>query len=283
MAEFGGHWTEKKLDCVSSYLQAYQTALKFKNFKLVYIDAFSGDGSVELKDDDSPLLREGRSFTRGSARRAIDLDPPFHHYHFIDKSRSSLVELRDMVAEVKPAFLDCMSLHPGDVNKVLPRIVQRLDVRQERAVVFADPFGMQLDWETVMAVAAVPIVDFWYLVPTGLAINRLLTRDGTMPKAWSDRLDRFLGVTDWRERWYKPSPQTDLFGTSNTMEKAVGLDEIEADFHRRLEDAFSLVAPNRLRLTDKGRVLFTLMFGCSNPSPSAHKLAVRIADHLLKG
>ena len=60
MTAFGGHWTEKKLDCVSSYLEAYQTALKNKNFDLVYIDAFSGDGAVELKHDDSPLLKEGR-------------------------------------------------------------------------------------------------------------------------------------------------------------------------------------------------------------------------------
>ena len=283
MTTFGGHWTGKKLDCVSSYLEAYQTALKNKSFELVYIDAFSGDGAVELKDDDSPLLREGRHFTRGSARRAIDLDRPFHKYHFIDRSQASLDELRRIVSEAKPALLDRINLHPGDVNKVLPRIVQSLDVNRNRAVVFADPFGMQLDWETIKAVAAIPIIDFWYLVPTGLAINRLVTKDGNMPEAWSDRLDKFLGATDWRKRWYKPSPQEDLFGAREVMEKAVGLDEIEADFHRRLKDAFVLVAPNRLRLKDKGRVLFTLMFGCSNPSPRAHGLAIRIANHLLKG
>jgi len=283
MTAFGGHWTEKKLDCVSSYLEAYQTALKNKNFDLVYIDAFSGDGAVELKDDDSPLLKEGRLFTRGSARRAIDLDQPFHQYHFIDRSQASLDELRRIVSQTNPALLDHINLHAGDVNKVLPRIVQGLDVKRNRAVVFADPFGMQLDWETVKAVAAVPIIDFWYLVPTGLAINRLATKDGKMPRGWSNRLNRFLGETDWRKRWYKPSLQEDLFGASDVMEKTVGLDEIEADFHRRLGNAFALVAPNRLRLKDKGRVLFTLMFGCSNPSPKAHGLAVRIANHLLKG
>jgi three-Cys-motif partner protein len=142
---------------------------------------------------------------------------------------------------------------------------------------------MQLNWETVKTVASVPIIDFWYLVPTGLAINRLVTRDGKMPEAWSNKLDSFLGTTDWRTRWYKPSLQQDLFGVSGALEKAVGVDDIEADFQQRLKDAFALVASNRLQLKDRGRVLFTLMFACSNPSPNAHRLAVRIANHLLKG
>lgn len=283
MTTFGGHWTETKLDCVSRYLEAYQTALKNKGFELVYIDAFSGDGSVQLKDNESPLLQDGREFTRGSARRAIELDPPFNQYHFIDRSQPSLDELRQTIAEERPTLLSRTKLHAGDVNIVLPRIVHGLNVRKNRAVVFADPFGMQLNWETVKAVAVVPIIDFWYLVPTGLAINRLVTRDGRMPETWSNKLDSFLGTTDWKTRWYKPSLQQDLFGSSDAIEKAVGLDEIEADFHQRLKDAFALVAPNRLQLRDKKRVLFTLMFACSNPSPNAHRLAVRIANHLLKG
>lgn len=194
MSEFGGSWSVKKLDCVSSYLEAYQTALKNQSFELVYIDAFCGDGSQRIgKRADQMFLGEAREFLRGSAQRAIELSMPFDSYHFIDKSKQSLGLLEDHLSSLKPELLDRMNWHPGDVNVVLPQIIRTLDVKRNRAVVFADPFGMQVDWETIEAVAACPIIDFWYLVPTGLALNRMATKSGKMPKSWSDRLDRFLG------------------------------------------------------------------------------------------
>ena len=142
---------------------------------------------------------------------------------------------------------------------------------------------MQLDWETIEAIARCPIIDFWYLVPTGLAINRMATKDGKMPKAWADRLDRFLGEKEWRTRWYQRSQQNDLFGTVENVEKVANLGQIEADFQARLGKAFALVAKNKMQLKHQGRVLFTLMFACSNPSPKAHDKAIKIANHLLKG
>jgi len=38
--QFGGEWTQEKLQILERYLDAYTTALKSKPFKLVYIDAF---------------------------------------------------------------------------------------------------------------------------------------------------------------------------------------------------------------------------------------------------
>jgi three-Cys-motif partner protein len=284
MSEFGGAWSKKKVDCVSAYLTAYQTALKRRNFRLVYIDAFCGDGSQKLKGGtEATLLGEGREFMRGSAQRAIELESPFHAYHFIDKSKKSLGQLKTRLVELKPELTDRMHWHQGDVNVELPKIVRSLDQRSERAVVFADPYGMQLDFETVETVGRCPIIDFWYLVPTGLAINRLATKDGKVPAAWADRLDRFLGEKEWRSRWYRRTESADLFGPTETIAKIANLEQIEADFQARLGKAFALCAKNKMRLEHQGRVLFTLMFACSNPSPKAHALAIKIANHLLKG
>jgi len=66
---FGGEWTEKKLDAVENYLKAFTTALKNRNFKLCYIDAFSGSGNVTLKNG---------IVTDGSAIRALKY--PFDKY-----------------------------------------------------------------------------------------------------------------------------------------------------------------------------------------------------------
>ena len=109
MSEFGGAWTKKKLDCVSGYLAAYQTVLKKHNFELVYIDAFCGDGSQKVKgDSEATLLGEAREFMRGSAQRAIELSPPFHRYHFVDKSKTSLDQLKDRLTSLKPELVDQM-------------------------------------------------------------------------------------------------------------------------------------------------------------------------------
>jgi three-Cys-motif partner protein len=284
MSEFGGAWSERKLNCVSSYLEAYHTALKNKDFELVYIDAFCGDGSQKIKEDEDQLiLVESREFMRGSAQRAIELPIPFDRYHFIDKSKQSLAQLKERLVGLKPELAERMYFHPGDVNVEVPKIIRTLNVRRNRAVVFADPFGMQVDWETIEAVAACQIIDFWYLVPTGLALNRMATKSGKIPKAWSERLDRFMGETEWRKRWYRRTETDDLFGTVESVEKVVDIKLIEDDFQTRLGRAFPFVAKNRMQLRDQGRVLFTLMFACSNPSPKAFGLASKIANHLLKG
>lgn len=280
MTSFGGDWTREKLDRVSAYLAAFQNVLKNQHFDLVYIDAFSGDGDVELRGDDMPLLEQGREFTEGSARRAIALSPPFDRYHFVDASAPSLEKLKAFVETEYPLLVPRMNYHRGDVNVELPKAIAQLDARKERAVVFADPFGMQLDWKTIEAIGSKP-VDFWYLAPT-MAINRVLTRDGKLPDSWAGRLDKSLGTTEWRKGFYRSSVIGTLFGDETKTEKVAGIDAIEDFIHARLATVFRM-AKNKLRLTDRGRPLFSLMFGCSNASPKAFGNATKIANHLLKG
>jgi hypothetical protein len=73
MTSFGGDWTLEKLERVSAYLAAFQTVLKHQKFELVYIDAFSGDGGVELRGEELPLPEQGAHVhTRLCAARAWD-------------------------------------------------------------------------------------------------------------------------------------------------------------------------------------------------------------------
>jgi hypothetical protein len=74
-----------------------------------------------------------------------------------------------------------------------------------------------------------------------------------------------------------------LFGTIESVEKVADIGLIEDDFQLWLGKAFPFVAKNRMQLKDQGRVLFTLMFACSNLSPKAQGLASKITNHLLKG
>lgn len=82
-------WTKSKLNRVEKYLSAYVVALKNKNFRLAYIDAFAGNGYV-TKNIIQPgqTLFEGdeainlKYFIDGSARLALQIKPSFHKYIF---------------------------------------------------------------------------------------------------------------------------------------------------------------------------------------------------------
>jgi hypothetical protein len=91
------------------------------------------------------------------------------------------------------------------------------------------------------------------------------------------------GDKDWRTRWYRGKAEEGLFGTIESVEKVADIGLIEDDFQLWLGKAFPFVAKNRMQLKDQGRVLFTLMFACSNLSPKAQGLASKITNHLLKG
>lgn len=175
-----------------------------------------------------------------------------------------------------------MRFHPGDVNVELPEIVASFQ-KHNRAVIFSDPKGMQLDWATVEAVANKPCCDFWLLVPTGMGLARVATKNPShMPPEWRKKMNRFLGKEDWFDRWYAPTGQTDLFGDTEEFARTATLQRMTADFQDRLREVFPCVADNVLHLKNGNRVLFTLMFACSNPSPRAQARAKSIADHLLK-
>ena len=90
---FGGTWTEDKLARVEKYLRAFTTALKRQPFRLMYVDAFAGTGYRATKQAGEKvrgtlLFPEMREFVKGSARRALEIEPPFDHYVFIEADKT---------------------------------------------------------------------------------------------------------------------------------------------------------------------------------------------------
>lgn len=272
----GGPWTTKKLSKVREYLVAYQDVMLNQQdwVETVYVDAFCGSGEVKL--------RGARDFTEGSALQALGLKRPFHKYHLIEKTKSSLERLEKQVKAKHPELTDRVSYHPSDVNTALPAIVASFG-KNTRAVIFSDPKGMQLNWNTVEAIARKPCCDFWLLVPTGMGLARVATKDPRrMPATWRRKMTQFLGKEDWLDRWYAPTGQPDMFGDAEELSRTATLQRMTEDFQHRLRDVFPCVADNVLHLRNGNRVLFTLMFACSNPSPKAQARAKSIANHLLR-
>ena len=137
--QFGniGSWTADKLQRIKSYLDAYQQALKNQPFSLEFIDAFAGTGYVNQKitfqgqslfDQDETLLL--KDFIDGSARVALQTNPPFSKYTFIEKHQRRCTELEKLKVEF-PNLSESISVICGEANMEVKRLVHRTGFPQD--------------------------------------------------------------------------------------------------------------------------------------------------------
>jgi three-Cys-motif partner protein len=274
---FGGAWTQEKLEVLRRYLIAYTNVLKKQRLERYYIDAFAGTGDRTNHRDKAPSLfdlPEFESLTKGSARVALEIEPPFHRYIFVEKRKSHSSALERLKDEFPGRNIAVLR---DDANEAIQRICKATDWRFNRAVLFLDPYGMQVDWETLRAAAATRAIDAWILYPSGMGMNRVLTKSAEIPKEWQDTLDRFLGTSDWRTAFYRITETTNLFGeTSVDRIKEASTEKFELFFLNRLKTIFAGVAEQSVPLINsRGQVMYLLCFACANPKgvPIAMKLA----------
>jgi three-Cys-motif partner protein len=292
--QFGGDWTEEKLERVRAYLEQYMKIFK-KNpsaayFSTIYVDAFAGSGfrsagSTTGNQTDSlfPELAETevQEFFKGSARKALELKHPFDKYVFVEKSRERFEDLLALKDEF-PQLKGRVNIVRGDCNEELKRLCLETDWRRHRAVVFLDPYGMQVEWDLIKLIGKTQAIDLWLLFPLGVAVNRMLTRREKPKKIWADSLTRFFGTSDWEGVFYKTECVEDLFGASTSVEvKDADFRKIGQYFVDRLKTAFADVVDTPLPLMNSKNVpLFLLCFAVGNPK--AAPTAKKIASHLLK-
>lgn len=160
MKDFGGGWTEKKLEKVNSYLKAYMRALKNKNFKKIYIDAFAGEGyrgsnHDNCHDEEKLLgleeledLDAAKVLKAGSAIVALKIKPPFDKYIFIEKEQEKCAKLKDIIKSDYAELEDRTEIIQDDANHAL-RIICKNMGNYDRAVLFLDPFGMQVELPSI--------------------------------------------------------------------------------------------------------------------------------------
>jgi three-Cys-motif partner protein len=284
---FGGDWTTTKLDLVADYLASYTTALKNTPFKKAYIDAFAGDGYRTEREGESssqaPLFEDlakpdAQALLDGSAVRALKIEPPFDRYVFIERSPARCKRLEALKSEF-PGLARAMEIRQGDANEEIQALCRK-NWRSHRAVLFLDPYGMQVEWKTIEAVAKTKAIDLWVLFPLGIGVNRLLKKSGGIPDLWSKRLNLLLGTADWYSEFYQVEKTTDLFGRPEDRVVKATMDTIGRYFVQRLTTVFAGVADNPKVLRNSANCpLYLLCFAVGNPNGA--KPALRIANHLL--
>lgn len=283
---FGGGWTDDKVERVGRYLDAYLTALKKLNFRLMYVDAFAGTGQRDPVEGKMPLLGElfdtdeFELFAKGSARRALELDQLFDQYVFIEKTPKHFNALREIIAEY-PDRADRVEVLNADANVEVKRICAETDWRRWRGVVFLDPYGAQVEWSTIEAIAKTGGIDLFYLFPA-IAVNRMTVRDGNIPIEWELVLDKILPDDTWRTEFFIEATETNLFGeVIETRTKDANASKMEEYFRTRLKRIFAGVSDKSLAIhNSKNSCIYFLMFAAANKKGAP--LALRIADHILR-
>lgn len=288
---FGSRHTSEKLEIVARYAQAYTTALSKQNFQTVYIDAFAGAGYYRPKGQDETQLEqlsfepfrsdEGvERLVEGSARRVLGVEPGFSKYVFIEKNKDYAASLEDL-NNIFPEKKNSIFIRQQDANNYLKDLCRKSIWEKHRALVFLDPFGMQVEWSTIEMIAQTQAIDLWYLFPVGIGVGRLLNNDGKISAKNQLHLDNVFGTQEWKQLFYKVSQQGDLFSNEEQIVKVVGYNEIERFFVDRLKRIFCGVADRPYRLfNSKGVWLYSMCFAAGNPKGS--KVALRIAKHILE-
>lgn len=261
---FGGWWTAQKLDAVERYLDAYTLALKKQKFQTIYVDAFAGNGDCKIGTEEFNIELDG------SAKRALAIKHKFDQYVFIDTDANKINKLKEF-CETKYPDLKVRTVN-DDANTVLNKLCASNYMNKRRGVVFLDPFGASVTWETLEHISKTKHFDVWYLFPLSAVIRFAANnRD----KVLEDPLNSVLGTTDW-QKWYEPKSET-----SNEDYNQKSTYAILNLFKKQMEKFFPMVLDPVILKNNNNSPMFALYFACANDSPSAQKAAKRIANFIL--
>jgi three-Cys-motif partner protein len=282
---FGGPWTQQKLEVLSKYLSAY-TKIFAKNpkarfYTTSYVDAFAGTGVIRRPALGGfaslfPEIAEAEEqFRKGSVRRALEVEPSFDKYVFIEKSAKKCKELKAVAAEFPQKKVDVIN---EDANSALLKWCSDFNTQRERAVVFLDPFGASVEWKVISALAKTRAVDLWILFPSS-AVNRMLMRNRKPQGALAERLTKVFGTADWEKSFYSSWRFRSLLTETPVEEdhKSVDHREIIDFFMARLREEFEAVADPR-PLHNSRSLLFMLIFAAGNAASA--KTGIKIANSI---
>lgn len=275
---FGGIWTRIKLEALQNYLVAFNIALSKQNFTRIYIDAFAGTGRCDITVDGE------KTSIDGSARRALAIDPPFNTYTFIELRAKKLAALKALEAEYPGKSINVIR---DDANAALKTLCEKYAWRNERAVLFLDPFGMHVEWTTLQAIAKTGAIDVWYLFPYSGLYRQAAKNADAMDSDKEESITRLLGTDEWRQVFYAPKRQASLFGGNDGDEREADHRQMLDFVSKRLKELFPAVTDPKILYQSgdsknpSGAPLFALYFAASNPSPKAYGLATKIARDVL--
>lgn len=274
MNQFGGNWTQQKIEMVVAYAKAYLVIMnKYPQFKPLYFDGFAGSG--DIYHDDKPDF----DIIKGAAIRVLEIDQPKHFdtYYFVEKDENNKLELEKTIKANFPNRKTHVVAE--DCNSKLTSMAKYLQKNKDyRVLAFIDPYGMAVDWASIESLKSLG-VDLWILVPTGMGINRLLKNDGKISDAWLEKLERFLGLSKKTilNHFYKETKRLTLFGEETSITKEQNaIQKAGVLYKERLNTVFKFVSESFVMKNSTNSVMYHFMMATNNAA------ALKIANDVIK-
>ncbi|MBT2563032.1 three-Cys-motif partner protein TcmP [Pedobacter sp. ISL-68] len=271
--EFGGLWTETKINILYKYASAYLFIMNKQKFHLTYFDGFAGSGEIKIGNEKDFKIIEG------AAQKVVGITMPrgFDIYYFVEKDQEKKRLLEFALKTKRPT--NNIFVVAEDCNIVLKRLAAYLQKDSFRkALIFLDPFGMNLDWSSIEILKGLG-VDLWVLSPTGVGANRLLKKDLKISEAWWLRLEKFFGIDRQiiTNSIYDEEIVTDLFGPRKVITKSSSAnDKLFKIYSEKLNTVFDLISDPYVIVNSNNSLMYHFFCASNNVS------AIKIANDLVK-
>jgi three-Cys-motif partner protein len=281
MNAFGGTWTKEKMEIFMKYVPAYLTIMNIHaakyDWKLLYFDGFAGSGAI-LQQEETDELAVMPSIMEGVATQVLKTDSPrsFDYYLFVEKNPANAKQLRQLVDNQFPIKAQHVRVAESDFNTEIIRLAEMLrneQPKKTKTLAYIDPYGMSVRWESVEALKGLSI-DMWILIPTGIGVNRLLTKEFGQNKEWLGKLSDFFGVPSEaiQQRFYKTT--STLFGDELEKERDA-VKRAHALYAEKLGTVFKHISAPFVMENSRGSVLYHFLLASNNAT------AVRIANDII--
>lgn len=187
-------WSNRKYKLIKLYAQTFAKSMRKKWDKLVYIDLFAGAGRAKIKGSHRIVL--------SSPLIVMENCPEFDKYIFCekDKEKCDALEQRAKTLRSEANIITIRDDANASAEKIYSEIPKGSKQNTVLSFCFVDPFKLgNFDFNTIKILSK-SLIDFMVLIPSGMDASRNQSRYWNKD---SYKLDKFLGTSNWKERWAK--------------------------------------------------------------------------------
>ena len=251
-----GDWAKEKLSILQRFISMFTTSMRNKKWSaLNYIDLEAGPGKNRVKDTDDVFL--------GSPLIALTTRYPFDNYFFVEEKQENFESLERRV-RASP-LLDRVELYNDDCNVVIGKIVGKIKEIESRSskdrwqclnLVFIDPQGLEIHWDTIKELATETRSDVVMNFSTSTITRTIRNLSNSLKET---AIDEFFGTREWRE----------VYELMNNQREGAAVRRSLLDFYcERLSGlSYTTTGPTgeHIVLNSKNRQLYTLICASRNP------------------
>lgn len=271
-----GRWSEEKLDLLGNYLQAYSIIMNKQKSRWLrayhYIDAFAGSGKPKSKDKDrfiegllglgKPRAKAEDRYIDGSPLKALQTEPPFDFYWFMEISPWRIGKLQQLQGQFPQRR---MEIKRGDCNAILRQeIIPQVSLAsKQRGLVFLDPKGLEVEWETIRALAQARTFDIFVNFSV-MGITRLLKRDEPPSEKVRSIINRVMGTDGWVQEIYRTARLTPFFGEPPIRRRVMQSEWLARLYANQMSKLFEFVSEPLIMTNTRNAPLYALFLASHN-------------------